>query len=242
LEIKDSKQFYENEALSYDKRRWNTPAGQMINNTQMEIFKLFVGDLADLNILEIAAGTGRFTEKLLEKNNSVTALDISSAMLNKLKERLLISPNHGNLHVLVGDARQIQLESATMDLVVCLNALSHIPEHDKVIKEVYRILKPGGIFVFNFPNYNSLYWPFGMYVNFRKTSVTRKVYTKWYTLQGISKDLGDTGFKIGLLNGQLHVPTMTPALFVPFARYIDKNLREGMSMRCAPIIFVRAKK
>lgn len=234
--------FYEKEAKDYDIRRWLTPAGRLVNAVQMEIFGSLVGELTNLRILEIAAGTGRFTKVLLENGNSVIAFDISSSMLEQLKQNLKDHPNYGRLQIIVGDARTMELESCSVDVVVCFNALSHIPEHKRVLTEVYRVLKPGGFFLFNFPNYLSLYLLFGLYVNLRKKSITRNVYTRWYSLKEFSRDLMSSGFKIENIKGQLHLPTWTPSFIVPFMSLIDNKLRNGIGTKFAPILFIKAKK
>jgi len=242
MESENSKKFYDDEASSYDAKRWLTPAGQLVNAVQMEILKKLARELTNLKILEIAAGTGRFTKVLLEQSNSVTALDISSTMLEQLKQRLKKHPSYGRLQIIIGDARNMALGLRPVDVVVCFNALSHIHEHRRVLTEVYRVLKPGGLFLFNIPNYLSLYLPFGLYVNLRKKSVTRDVYTRWYSLKEILRDLMASGFQIEDVKGQLHMPTWTPSIIVPFIRVIDSKLRNGIGTKFAPILFVKARK
>ena len=238
----NSKTFYEAEADTYDRRRWLTPAGRMVNAGQTEILKNFIYHMSNYKILEIAAGTGRFTEILLDQKNIVTALDISASMLQQLKRRLSGHPNFNQLLTIVGDARSIQLPSSSVDVVLCFNALSHISEHERVFREVQRVLKPDGLFLFNIPNYLSLYFPFGVYVNLRKMSVTRDVFTKWYTHNEIKTDLEKIGFKILDIKGQLHVPTKTPSFILPLVKVIDSKVRNTPISAIAPILFVKAVK
>lgn len=234
--------FYEEEASSYDKKRWLNPAGQYINNVQLEILKEFIINLSHCNSLEIAAGTGRFTKVLLEKGFSVTAIDISSSMLEQLKLKLKNYPNYKHLKTIVCDARNIDLSLSTYDVVICFNALSHISEQKKILTEVYKVLKVGGIFLFNFPNYLSVYLPFGLYVNLRKKSVTRNVYTKWSSFKKIKRDLEEKGFHIDEIKGQLHFPSGSPSLLLPTLKAIDKNLRKGFKAKLCPILFIKARK
>lgn len=240
--IQGSKDFYEKEAPSYDSRRWQTSVGQFVYSSQMEIFKSFANEVRNKKVLDIAAGTGRFTKVLLDKNNSVTALDISGPMLEQLRNLLKDHPNKDNLTVLLGDARNIEIKTASIDTVVMINALSHIPEHTKVFAEVSRILKPDGFFIFNVPNYLSLYLPFGLYVNLRKKSVTRDVYTRWYSFSEISRTLSSLNMEIEDLRGQLHIPTSSPPIIVTIIKRIDRQLRSGFRARLAPILFFKVRK
>lgn len=243
MDLKNSQGFYEEEARSYDNRRWNTSAGRLIDFVQKGILDDFTRDVKCLDVLEIGAGTGRFTSMLLDKGNTVTALDISSAMLEQLNDRLKDHPKKDNLKVLIGDARDMNIiRTSSLDGVISFNALSHIPEHKRVFAEVSRVLKPGGFFIFNIPNYLSLYLPFGLYVNLRKKSVTRDVYTRWYSLSDISRTLSSLNMDIQDIRGQLHVPTLTPDFIIPLIKVIDNQLRSGIRARFAPILFIKARK
>lgn len=242
MSLKNSKDFYEKEAISYDERRWNTPAGKLIDSVQKEIFDDFTRDIEGIEVLEIGAGTGRFTTILLDKGNFVTAIDISSSMIEQLRNYLKDHSNKDNLKILIGDARKIELKTSSIDAVVSINALSHISEHKKVFAEVSRILKPRGVFIFNVPNYLSLYLPFGLYVNLREKSVTRDVYTRWYSFSEISRALSSVNMEIEDVRGQLHIPTSSPSIIVNVIKLIDRQLRRGFYTKFAPILFFKARK
>lgn len=53
--------------------------------------------------------------------------------------------------IIYQDATSLDFESGTLDSVVMLGTLEHIYEYETVIKEVYRVLKPGGYFVLTVP-------------------------------------------------------------------------------------------
>lgn len=242
MESENPLKFYNIESSSYDSMRWFTPAGQLINAVQIEIFNDFIKNISNANFLEIAAGTGRFTHVLLEKGYSVTAVDISVSMLKKLKTNLKAHHNYKYLTIIVGDATNTKLDSSSFDGVVCFNALSHIAKHKDVFVEVYRVLKPGGLFLFNIPNYLSIYLIFGLYVNLRKKSITRNVYTIWYSFKKIKRDLEEIGFYVEEVKGQMHFPNYTPSFLLFLAKILDKSLRNGNKAKFAPIIFIKARK
>ena len=56
--------------------------------------------------------------------------------------------------VILGDARKIPLSNKSVDLVFSNCVIEHIEGIDKVFSEVYRVLKPGGKFVFTTPSHN----------------------------------------------------------------------------------------
>jgi len=239
---KGSKAFYDEEADKYDTLRWRTQAGRFVNECQMNIISEFIHDINKKRVLEIGAGTGRFTEVLLNQDNHVTALDISNHMLDVLSKKLHSHARKNNLILQVGDARNTGFEDNQFDAVVTINALSHIPEYEKVLSEVSRILKPGGIFVFNVPNAHSVYFPFGIYVNLRKKAVLRDVYTRWYNYKEIVDVLDTYALRVEALNGQLQIPTKSPDILVPVARWSCRLMKSGCMAKYAPILFIKARK
>lgn len=61
-----------------------------------------------------------------------------------------VSAGVGLVTFLVSDARCIALETGSVDCVYCISVLEHIPDFDRVISEVARILRPDGLFVLTF--------------------------------------------------------------------------------------------
>src|SRR6185437_14227494 len=55
----------------------------------------------------------------------------------------------------VGSATDIPLDDASFDTVVCTEVLEHVPDPLKALREMYRVLKPGGYLILSTP----MYWP-----------------------------------------------------------------------------------
>lgn len=237
-----SRDFYETEAEKYDDLRWTSPGGKYTHGVQKNIIQTMLGNISGLDVLEIGAGTGRFTQELLEQCRTVTAFDVSESMIDKLKERFKSHPYNNKLAYVIGDARDISLAASSVDIVLCVNCISHIPDFKNVYAEVYRVLRENGKFILNFPNYLSLYLPFGLLVNARKKSVLRDVYTKWYSIQETCRVLTSLGFSITIMQGQLHIPKGVPRLFFRVIRSLDNWLRMSAFMKYAPIIYLKATK
>jgi SAM-dependent methyltransferase len=101
-----------------------------------------IGDVAALDALDAACGTGRYALKLAEAGARVAAADASEEMLaharRKAAERQL------GIEVRLGDLRQLPFGDASFDLVVCALALCHLPELTPAVQELARVLRPGG--------------------------------------------------------------------------------------------------
>jgi SAM-dependent methyltransferase len=85
---------------------------------------------------------------------AVTAMDVSATALEigrELFRRLPVVGHHMPPEFLVFDGRRFDLPDASMDRIVCLNAFHHVPNPADVLKEMARVLRPGGIAGFSEP-------------------------------------------------------------------------------------------
>ena len=105
-------------------------------------------DLTSVSIvLEIAAGTGRVTRHILEHipaSSKLIASDISEDMLGEAKKKL----SHLNIEWQNIDAQQLPFNNNSIDLVVCCFGYMFVPDKPKAFAEAYRVLRPGGMFLF----------------------------------------------------------------------------------------------
>ena len=110
------------------------------------------------NVLEIACGTGRVTKHLAAKlspGTSLIATDLNEDML-KIARHIVTSKN---VTWQVADAHELPLESDIFDLVVCQYGVMFFQDKPKALREINRVLKRGGTFIFNTWNelqYNAL--------------------------------------------------------------------------------------
>jgi ubiquinone/menaquinone biosynthesis C-methylase UbiE len=95
-------------------------------------------------VLELGCGAGAFARKLVERTPvaSVTALEVDAVQHGKN----LLSAQLPRLRFDVGGAEDIPCGDATIDLIVMMKSLHHVPvgEMDRALREIARVLKPGG--------------------------------------------------------------------------------------------------
>ncbi|MBF9196628.1 class I SAM-dependent methyltransferase [Microvirga terrestris] len=109
------------------------------------------GRLADITqgrILETAAGTGIVTRalaKTLPPQVEITATDLNQAMLDLAQSRLQAP----NVRWLQADAQTLPFEDGSFDAVVCQFGVMFFPDKLAAYREVLRVLKPAGRFLFN---------------------------------------------------------------------------------------------
>jgi SAM-dependent methyltransferase len=97
------------------------------------------------DVLEIGPGYGAATERLCTRVGHLTCVEIDRVLAEKLR----LGIRRRNLTVLCENATEMSFPDAAFDSVVCFNMLHHLPSaklQDKLLAEVARTLRPGGIF------------------------------------------------------------------------------------------------
>lgn len=97
-----------------------------------------------LTVLDLGSGTGFFTNILAGKYQHVIGLDMSKRMLNFANEQ-----RTQNITWIAGDAYNIPLQDNSVDLVYSNLMIQWCNPISVVLKEVLRVLKPGGMFIFS---------------------------------------------------------------------------------------------
>src|SRR6201986_2860465 len=96
---------------------------------------------ADGDVLEVAVGTGR-NLPYYQRVQSLTGIDLSPGMVAVARPRALGLGISADLRA--GNAEALEFGDATFDTVVCTISLCNIPDDRAAIREMYRVLKPGG--------------------------------------------------------------------------------------------------
>ena len=119
------------------------------------IFEPYAADLANrlasrsvTSVLEIAAGTGVVTRALasvLPEPVSIVATDLNQPMLDQARALGTRRPVEWRQ----ADAMQLPFQDETFDAVVCQFGVMFFPEKSKAFAEARRVLRSGGVFIFN---------------------------------------------------------------------------------------------
>jgi len=90
---------------------------------------------------DIGAGTGFVSEGLLKAGLNVIAVDQSENMLDYMKQKF---KNYDGFSCVLGDSDSLPIDDESVDYAFANMFLHHVIEPLKAIKELYRVLKPGG--------------------------------------------------------------------------------------------------
>jgi ubiquinone/menaquinone biosynthesis C-methylase UbiE len=100
----------------------------------------------DMKVLELACGTGMFTFRLADKVTSWEATDYAENMLKEAQTAYKKSGREiAGLSFSAQDATNLPYEDESFDAVMIANALHIMPEPEKALAEIRRVLKKGGL-------------------------------------------------------------------------------------------------
>lgn len=113
------------------------------------VFERFGGKTQGAKVLEIGCGRGIGTEIIFEQFGAgeVDAFDLDPQMIRLAEKRLSKFPAE-RLRLFVGDAERIDAPDSSYDAVFDFGIIHHVPLWQNAVKEVARVLKPGGKFYF----------------------------------------------------------------------------------------------
>jgi len=109
-------------------------------------FRDAVGEAGAGAILDVACGPGVVTAALAGRAKAVTAFDATPAMLEKARKRCAAA-GFVNVRFEQGDAEAMPFDEGAFDAVVTRLAMHHFADPQRVIAEMFRVLRPGGTLV-----------------------------------------------------------------------------------------------
>ncbi len=104
----------------------------------------------DFCMLEAACGTGRFSCVIAKYVKELISCDYADNMVKETRKKAERRGIH-NIKCSVQDITRLEFEDNTFDAVMAANVLHLLPEPERAIKELKRVLKPGGLVII--PNY-----------------------------------------------------------------------------------------
>ncbi|MCB9568015.1 MAG: methyltransferase domain-containing protein [Myxococcales bacterium] len=112
--------------------------------------------------LEVGCGTGLILERVAAVAAHARGIDLSPGMLEAARAR--------GLDVEVGDATKLRFDDNSFDVAYSFKVLAHIPGWERCVAEMVRVVRPGGVVIFDVYNRHSLRYLIKRLWGPRKTS------------------------------------------------------------------------
>ena len=148
MQALDSETFKTRDATSYDSlteqfdhftERLSSPLADRL----IELAEIKSSD----HVLDIGTGTGIVALRAAKSGETVTGIDLSEQMLETSRLKAGRLGLESQIEFRQMDAERLEFPDASFNVVVSLFALLHFPDPLTALKEIYRVMKPGGRFV-----------------------------------------------------------------------------------------------
>jgi len=140
----DNRAYYDDFAGWYENER-HLPYHRMLDDLEVELVERYATGKA---VLEVGCGTGLILHRTARFARSAVGIDLSGGMLMKAQQR--------GLHVMQASATALPLAEASVDVAYSFKVLAHIPDIQAALREMARVVRPGGWVLAEFYNARSL--------------------------------------------------------------------------------------
>ena len=104
--------------------------------------------IAGKAVLDVACGEGYGSDILSRSASSVVGVDIATQAVEHATERY----GSDKLSFVAASAAHLPFDDAQFDAVVSFETIEHHDQHDEMMSEIRRVLKPGGLMIMSSPN------------------------------------------------------------------------------------------
>jgi len=140
----DNRAYYDDFAGWYENER-HLPYHRMLDDLEVELVERYG---AGKTVLEVGCGTGLILHRAVRFARHAIGIDLSAGMLAKAQQR--------GLRVAQASATALPIATASVDVAYSFKVLAHIPDIQGALREMARVVRPGGWVLAEFYNARSL--------------------------------------------------------------------------------------
>jgi ubiquinone/menaquinone biosynthesis C-methylase UbiE len=140
----DNRAYYDDFAGWYERER-HLPYHRMLDDLEVEIVERYA---RGKQALEVGCGTGLILDRVAGFASSACGIDLSGGMLARAAAR--------GLSVAQASATELPIKSESVDVAYSFKVLAHIPDITTTMREMSRVVRPGGYVIAEFYNARSL--------------------------------------------------------------------------------------
>lgn len=110
----------------------------------ISILEDYLEDIKPLSVLDIGCSKGLMTELYAEKFKKVIGIDIDKSAVEFAIQHI----SRTNVEFYVKDSMDTGFEDESFDVIICTHVYEHVPDSRKLMSEIHRLLKVGGVCYF----------------------------------------------------------------------------------------------
>lgn len=185
-------------------------------------------DLSLLSCLDLGCSTGWGAIFFGNIFSKVTAIDID-------KDAVAFgaaNTQSNNVRFIVGDSMSIMAKDSSFDVVICSHVYEHVPDNKKLMEEIYRVLKSGGICYFAGPN---KLWPVEPHYNLLGLSLLPKkladIYVKVFRKKDYYYENLLTYWQLRKLVSRFEIIDYTPRILTEPEKFMATDMFKADSIK-----------
>ena len=134
---------------TYPQSVYNREARERKVKTIIAVLSDFFGTgFRSFAILDVGCSTGIMTSYFSDYFREVVGIDIDEPAVQYARENFV----RDNIEFSIGDAMDISYPKNSFDVVICAHVYEHVPDAERLMSEIHRVLTPGGICYFSAGN------------------------------------------------------------------------------------------
>lgn len=146
--------------------------------------------------VDFGCGGGYLLEKVQKKYKKAYGYDYSIDQIQRAQEKQLNNTSFFTFDL----NKELPLKNGEVDTVICSSALEYLFRPESFLKEVYRVIKKGGVFIVEVPNIaflpRRLKMLFGFHPHYNKAPGYQGGVLQYFTYASLKKILHEAGFII----------------------------------------------
>jgi ubiquinone/menaquinone biosynthesis C-methylase UbiE len=190
--------------------------------------------------LDAGCGSGDFIAALVERGGEVFAIDVAAQMIQQSQAKFFSHQDAARIHFSVADVTNLSFSESYFDAVVAVGLIEYLSDDEAALKELYRVLKPGGILIITVPNLASPFMAFEVLTSevrqlrrrvlatVRGHRVSPKFVHRHFLPWRLDRKLARVGFRkldyVFCTYGLFSAPRLS-ALFLALSRKLDRFSR-----------------
>ncbi|KKQ10596.1 MAG: hypothetical protein US19_C0002G0015 [Candidatus Daviesbacteria bacterium GW2011_GWB1_36_5] len=198
-----------------------TAAGQKRYDNKSKIFKKLCKIDKNKKVLEIGAGYGEFTKRILDSEAQIIATDVTPKVVKSCQKKF----KNKDIKFKVEDSNNLSFKSNSFDVVCGISILHHV-DAEKTLKECYRVLKKGGNIFFTEPNLLNPHILLGLNIPWIRSKMEYSDDETALIRLEVEKLLKKIGFKKIHVRNYDFLHPKTPKRMIPYIERIGEYLEE----------------
>lgn len=146
-------------------------------------------------VLDLGCADGVFTKEILTKTHAskIIGLDVVASSVKWARKHW---KKYKEMSFVVGDAHKLKYKDSEFDAVFALEVLEHVYEPEKVLREIKRVLKPGGYAILLVPSESKLFKIVWFLWHYMGRMVWKDTHVQDYKRNALVQICEDIGFDI----------------------------------------------